>query len=77
MDRRSFIKSGSLVGLGALILPNSVFSGTLFDSKKQKVKIGLIAVGMRGQVHLDELLKRNDVEVVAIADPEPRMIAMA
>lgn len=74
MDRRDFIKTSSLGGLTALLLPGSVFSGNL---STQKIRIGMIAVGMRGQVHLDELLKRDDVEVTAIADPEPRMIEMA
>ncbi len=63
-----------MAGLGALILPSSVFSGSLFE---KKVRVGMIAVGMRGQVHLDELLKRDDVEVTALADPEPRMMAAA
>lgn len=73
MDRRNFIKTNALAGLGALILPNSVFSGSLFNSK---VRIGLIATGLRGQSHLSVLLKRDDVEVTAIADPQSRMIDM-
>lgn len=73
MNRRNFIKTNSIAGLGALILPSSVFSGTLF---KKKVNVGLIAIGYRGQVHLNELLRRDDVEVTAIADPDPRMLEM-
>ena len=37
----------------------------------------MIAVGLRGQSHLDEMLKRNDVEVVAMADPDKGMMADA
>ena len=74
MDRRGFIRTNSIAGLGALILPNSLFSGTLFN---KKVNVGLIATGMRGQVHLNELLRRSDVEVTAIADPDPRMVERA
>lgn len=74
MNRRYFLKTTTVAGLGALIVPNSVFSGSLFADK---VRVGLIATGLRGQVHLDELLKRNDVEVTAIADPDSRMIEMA
>src|SRR5690625_2533021 len=73
MNRKDFIKTGSLAGLGALILPNSVFSGTLF---KSKVNIGLIGVGLRGQNHLDTLLRRDDVRITAVADPDERMIGM-
>ncbi len=74
MHRRDFIKTNSLFGLGALILPGSVFSGTLFNSK---VRIGMIGTGLRGQSHLSGLLKRNDVEVTAIAEPQQRMVKMA
>lgn len=74
MNRKEFIKQSSLVGLSALILPNSVFSGTLFTGE---VRIGLIGVGLRGQSHLDTLLRRSDVKVVAMADPNDRMIGMA
>jgi predicted dehydrogenase len=35
----------------------------------------MIAVGFRGQSHIEELLKRSDVELVAFADPDARMMA--
>ena len=74
MDRRNFIKSTAAASTVALVSPDSLFS---FSTKIDKVKVGLVACGMRGQVHLDELLKRNDVEVVAIAEPDQRMIDRA
>ena len=45
--------------------------------KKDIVKVGMIATGLRGQSHLEEFLKRNDVEVVAMADPDKGMMADA
>ena len=72
MDRRNFVKSSSLFGMGALILPNSLFSYNRMPVKK--IRLGFIATGMRGQSHIGEMLKRNDVEIVAIADPDQRMI---
>lgn len=74
MNRRNFIRTSTIAGIGALILPGSVFSGTLTGNK---IRIGLIATGLRGQVHLEELLKRQDVEVTAIADPDSRMVKRA
>ncbi|MFV0209941.1 Gfo/Idh/MocA family oxidoreductase [Empedobacter falsenii] len=71
MDRRNFIKSTAAASTVALVSPDSLFD---FSSKIDKVRVGLVGCGMRGQVHLDELLKRNDVEVVAIAEPDQRMI---
>jgi predicted dehydrogenase len=44
---------------------------------KDKLKTGIIGVGMRGQVHLEELLRRMDVEVAAICDIDPFMIDRA
>ena len=39
--------------------------------------MGFIAVGFRGQVHVDELAKRDDVEIIAFADPDTEMMALA
>ena len=75
MKRRDFISHSSAIAAGALILPNSLFS--FGYSTKSKVRIGFIAVGYRGQTHISEMLKRNDVEIIAIADPDERMIESA
>lgn len=74
MNRKSFIQNAAVATFGALILPQSLFA---FETNKTKIRVGLIAVGMRGQVHLNELLRRDDVEVVAIAEPDQRMIDRA
>lgn len=58
MDRRNFIKTSSMASLTALLMPGTLYSGVV---GKSKINVGLIATGMRGQVHLDELLKRDDV----------------
>ncbi|MGY0041330.1 Gfo/Idh/MocA family protein [Pedobacter sp. NJ-S-72] len=43
----------------------------------EKVKIAMIGVGLRGQNHLALLLKRDDVELVAMCDVDSRMLDMA
>ena len=75
--RRKFIKTSSIAGFGALILPNSLFSYNNNKSTATKVRLGFIAVGYRGQSHLEEMIKRSDVEIVAFADPDKRMMADA
>jgi predicted dehydrogenase len=75
MERRNFVKASALAGIGALIVPNSLFAGQLSEDKK--VRLGFIAVGYRGQSHLEEMLKRTDVEIIAFADPDPNMMADA
>lgn len=71
--RRNFIKATSLTGIGLTILP----SGVLYSKPKDDVvRVGLIGVGLRGQNHLDLLLRREDVEVVSICDVQQRMMDM-
>lgn len=42
-----------------------------------RLKIGILGVGMRGQVHLEEMLQRDDVEIAVICDIDPFMIGRA
>src|SRR3990170_1031961 len=74
-DRRNFIKKSLLTG-AALSLPNLDFK-SYASEKISKVRLGFIAVGLRGQTHLEEMLKRDDVEIVALADPDKQMMARA
>ncbi|MFT3680161.1 MAG: Gfo/Idh/MocA family oxidoreductase [Ferruginibacter sp.] len=73
--RRAFIKQSLMAGAGIALMntPAAAFAPVT----KDKVRLGMIAVGMRGQVHLVEMLKRKDVEVVAMADPDKGMMAKA
>ncbi|MEO6327396.1 MAG: Gfo/Idh/MocA family oxidoreductase [Ginsengibacter sp.] len=73
-NRRKFIRHSVLAG-AVLSLPKNLQA--FAEEKKTKVRIGFIAVGLRGQTHLEEMLKRDDVEVVAMADPDKKMMAMA
>src|SRR6476619_5553650 len=75
MHRRQFIKDTARAGI-ALSLLNIPLKGLTIE-KKNSVRIGMIAVGLRGQLHLSEMLKRNDVEVIAMASPDKRMMEMA
>jgi len=75
INRRNFITHTAIAGAGMALMPQSIKAMGMI--KKEKVRLGIIAVGLRGQVHLEEMLKRHDVEVVAIADPDKGMIAAA
>lgn len=67
-DRRTFVKQTATIaaGLSLLSTPLKVFA----SQKKSKIRMGFIGVGLRGQDHLEECLKRTDVEVVALCDPD-------
>ncbi len=74
-SRRQFIRDAAVTGaaISAINTPLKVLAA----EKKQVVRLGMIGVGLRGQSHLDQMLKRTDVEIVAMADPDKGMIAMA
>jgi hypothetical protein len=66
MERRDFIKQGTLAAAAFTILP----SGRLFASTNGKVKLGYIGVGARGMSHISEGILRDDVEIAAICDTQ-------
>lgn len=72
MDRRTFVKGTALAAATVNILP----SGSFF-SDSQKVRLGFIGTGLRGQNHLDNALRRADVDVIAICDVDDHMLQMA
>ncbi|SJZ93157.1 Gfo/Idh/MocA family protein [Sediminibacterium ginsengisoli] len=75
LPRRDFIRNSSLAGIAAgLSLPALQAQHT---EKTNKVRIGMIGVGLRGQNHLNMMLQRDDVDVIAFADPDTQMIAAA
>ncbi|MBC9914010.1 Gfo/Idh/MocA family protein [Chitinophaga varians] len=68
LHRRSFLKNTAAAGIGLSMLGSSA---KLFaNEKKPKVRIGLIGVGARGLSHLSLCLHREDVDVIAFADPD-------
>lgn len=73
--RRRFIQDAAIAGAAATAIATPL--RTLAAEKKEIVRMGMIGVGLRGQTHLEEFLKRKDVEIVAMADPDKNMMAMA
>lgn len=75
LTRRKFIRNTTYSGAALSLMSRSIKS--FAAEKKSVVRLGMIAVGYRGQSHLDEMLKRNDVEIIAMADPDKNMMASA
>lgn len=73
MNRRDFIANSATAGT---LLAANAFAPAL-ARKRSKLRLGMIGTGMRGQVLLKELLRREDVEVVALCDIEPIMLGRA
>ena len=73
MNRKEFIKSTAFA-TAAVSLPGKKLFASFADPK---VRIASIGTGLRGQNHLELLLRRNDVDLVAICDVDSRMLSMA
>lgn len=73
-SRRNFIKKSTIIGVGISVAPNFTF-GSNFSP--EKLKVGIIGVGLRGTNHLDNVLLRDDVLVTAICDIDPNRISIA
>jgi hypothetical protein len=72
MRRKEFIRNASLAA--ASIAFSEQVQALVADPK---IKVGIIGTGLRGQNHLDLLLRRSDVELVAICDIDDRMLTSA
>ena len=78
LNRRSFLQKTALAS-AALGLP------TLDQAENPKrnpsapirdrIGLGFIGVGLRGQSHVELALRRDDCDIVAIADPDARMVS--
>lgn len=73
IHRRDFIKNTSLAGLSLGLSINHLKNFTPFEM--DKVRVGMIGVGLRGQEHVRLMAQRNDVEIIAMADPDKSMMA--
>src|SRR4051812_40347212 len=74
LSRRNFVKNLSIT-TAALTVANPFNA----DAKAgdTKVRLAFIGTGLRGQAHLATVLKRNDVEIIAICDIDARMLQMS
>ena len=75
LDRRNFIKNTGMAGMAVGFSLSNIRA--FAASQTNKVRVGMIGVGMRGQNHLEMMLQRDDVDVIAMADPDPKMMATA
>ncbi len=77
MNRKEFVKNAGLTAASLAILPGTNVFAINKRSAEPKVKMAILGVGFRGEGHLDLLLRRDDVDVVAICDIDDRMLTRA
>ncbi|MFZ4523677.1 MAG: Gfo/Idh/MocA family protein [Bacteroidales bacterium] len=79
LNRRDFIKSVAITGVGLAVSDNLLasiqperlsgpFQPAPVGSPMQKVRIGYIGVGLQGTSHVENLLKVEGAEIVAVCD---------
>ena len=67
--RRKFVKNLVISTTAFSIVPRHVLGGSGYLSPSDKVNIAVVGVGGRGRQNARELMKLDDVQVTAIADP--------
>lgn len=79
IKRREFLKTAALTGAGFALIPNLNYSEPKIRFQRSKpggkVNIAFIGVGLRGRDHVENIIKRDDVEITAICDLDPNAIA--
>jgi len=73
INRRTFIKSAAATGAAVSIMPSTIFA----SRAQQRVKMGFIGTGMRGQWVLWLAAKYPEVDIPAICDIDDDMIESA
>jgi len=73
IKRREFIRTSAIAGAGLALAPSIAFGKKTSDSK---LRLGFIGVGIRGTMHLENALKRDDVEITAICDIDPKRLEL-
>ncbi|MFN3298783.1 MAG: Gfo/Idh/MocA family protein [Sediminibacterium sp.] len=73
MNRKNFLQKTAMAS-SAFVLSSSML---MAKTNANKIKIVLIGTGLRGQNHLDLLLRREDVELTAICDINEKMLSAA
>ena len=70
LPRREFIKKAAITSTGIIILPRCYnLGGKGYISPSDKVNIGIVGTGGQSMYSIRELLKLEDVQLTAVADP--------
>lgn len=71
MERRTFIRNAAVAGAGALAAQGTPALGRTLR-RERKVKVGIIGVGQRGRDYLALCLRRSDMQITAVCDPDTK-----
>ena len=68
-NRRQFLQTGTAAVASVTLIPRHVLGGAKFVPPSEKVNIALVGAGGQGRSNLQALLRENDAQVIAVADP--------
>jgi len=68
-NRRSFLTTAAGTAAAFTIVPRHVLGGTRFVAPSDKLNVAYIGVGTQGIRELLPMLKNDDIQVVAVCDP--------
>ncbi|MBS1663489.1 MAG: Gfo/Idh/MocA family oxidoreductase [Bacteroidetes bacterium] len=74
-SRRNFLKKGVLAAAGLYILPRHVLGGKGYTAPSDKVNLGAIGVGGKGEVDIDFLYGTGKAEIAVLCDVDDRRAA--
>jgi len=83
MNRKDFLRNSSLAAMALAATPaTQIFARDKTSGDKlvghgsvgSKVRLAILGTGLRGQNHLSLLLRRDDVDLVAVCDVDARML---
>ena len=88
MNRKTFLRNSSMAALALAATPATSAIGaptaksttpvaTPNSMAAPRVRMAVLGTGLRGQSHISLLLRRDDVEIVAICDVDDRMLTRA
>jgi len=69
INRRKFVQRSAFTVARFSIVPRHVLGGARFIPPSEKVNVALVGAGGQGRVNLQALLRMDDVQVIAVADP--------
>ena len=75
-SRRNFIKKSMVASAGLAITPSMAIANSN-NPFSDKLKLAFIGVGGRGMSHLNNALKRDDIEITAVCDIDPKAVENA
>jgi predicted dehydrogenase len=72
MKRRTFVQNAAMAATAATLLPSIAAKA----NETKKVRIAVIGTGLRGQNHIENILRRTDTEIVALCDVDEKMLQL-